>query len=272
MGKESSRLAFEVGAQQSFGGRCLAWLVYLFLVAPTIVVIGASFGKSPIVNFPPSGLSLHWYRFIFTSATWRTAAIVSGELIISVVPLCLVLALPAAYGLARARFLGRGLLNVLFLGPLMVPQILLGLSLLYFLAHTGLLGSFQGVLIGQTIVAFPYVMRVISANMSALDPVLEDAGQSLGASRLRVFRDITLPLIRPAVIAGAILGAVISFGELAVTVFTAGPNTTTLPLVIFSHVQYQDDPSVAAVSTVFVVVAIIILVAVDRAIGLTKLS
>lgn len=245
-------------------GRILAWLVFAFLLAPLVVLVVSSINPRDSVAFPPTGFSLRWYEAVLGSPDWLVSFRLSGLLVLLVTPTTVIIGTLAAYGLARGRFPGRGVLQGLALSPLMVPEVITALGLLYYFHGLGLINTIPGLWLAHSVVALPFVVRAVMVSASQLDPELERAAASLGAHRLRVFWTVTLPLLRPGILAGAILGAVTSLGEVAVSALVAGANTTTVPLRIFSAVQFQLDPSMAAVSTLLMAASVVVMLLADR--------
>lgn len=252
--------------------RAFSVLVYLFLLAPLVVVVLASFNSADFLTFPPRGLSLRWYASLFQSDLWTESFKLSFLVMALVTPLSLLIGTPAAYGLSRYRFPGRGLIEALIMSPLVMPQVVLGIALLNYFSEWGLINTVVGLIIAHVVVALPYTVRLISISVHGLDPGLERAAQSLGANPVQSFLRVTLPLLRPGLIAGAVFAAIISFGELAVTLLIAGASTTTLPMRIFNYTEYNFDPTINAVSTIFVVLALILIIVLDRLIGLARLG
>jgi putative spermidine/putrescine transport system permease protein len=245
-------------------GRLAAGAVFTFLAAPLVVLVISSFNSADSVAFPPSGLSARWYGAVLTSPDWLVSFQLSGLLVVLVVPTTVVLGTLAGYGLARGSFRGRGILAGVALAPLMVPEIIIALGLLYYFQGTGLINTIPGLWLAHSLAALPYVLRSVMVSAATLDPTLERAAASLGAGRARVFRTVTLPLLRPGMLAGAVFAAVTSLGEVAITALVAGANTTTVPLRIFSAVEFQLDPSVAAVSSLLMAASVVVMVVVDR--------
>ena len=247
-------------------------LVYAFLLAPLVVVVLASFNAADFLSFPPKGFSLRWYVALVQSDLWMESFRTSLLVTAIVTPLALTIGTLAAYALGRAQFRGKGLVATLVMAPLVMPHVVLGIALLNYLSALGLINSVTGLVIGHLVVTLPYTVRLVSISVANLDPVLERAAQSLGASPVETFVRVTLPLLRPGLVAGAIFAAIISFGELAVTLLIAGARTTTLPLRIFNYTEYNFDPTINAVSTIFVVLALLLIIALDRVVGLARLG
>ena len=247
-------------------------LVYVFLLAPLVVVVLASFNSADFLSFPPKGLSLRWYVSLWESEVWgdsfRLSLFVTGI----VTPIALLIGTLAAYALVRYSFPGKALLSTLIMAPMVMPQIILGIALLTYFSALGLIDSMLGLILGHVIVTLPFTVRLVSISVQNLDPTLEKAAQNLGATPLQTFRRVTLPLLRPGIVAGAIFAAILSFGELAVTLLIAGARTTTLPLRIFNYTEYNFDPTINAVSTIFVLLALVLIIGLDRLIGLVRIG
>jgi putative spermidine/putrescine transport system permease protein len=247
-----------------------ALVVFVFLVAPLAVLVVSSFNSQSSVAFPPHGLSLRWYSQVFSSRDWLVSFQLSGLLMVMTVITTAVIATPAGYGLVRGRFRGRGVVAGIALAPLMVPEIIVALGLLYYLQGLGLINTVIGLWLAHSLIALPYALRAVMVAATGLDPALERAAASLGAGRGRVFWTVTLPLLRPGIVAGAVFAAVTSLGEVAVTALISGANTVTVPVRIFSAVQFQLDPSVAAVSTILMAASVLVMVVVDRFAGISE--
>ncbi|MEW1724192.1 ABC transporter permease [Streptomyces sp. NPDC093109] len=247
-----------------FAAALPAAAVFVFLLAPLAVLALSSFNATSSLSFPPKGLSLRWYGEVLSSPDWQASFRLSGVLVLLVVLTTVTIGTLAAYGLVRGDFPGRGVLSGLALAPLMVPEIIIALGLLYYFQGLGLVNTLSGLWLAHSLVALPFVIRTVMVSAQALDPTLERAAASLGAGRARTFLTVTLPLLRPGILAGAVFAAVTSLGEVAVSALVSGSNTTTVPVRIFSAVQFQLDPSVAAVSTLLMLASVVVLVAVDR--------
>jgi len=252
--------------------KALSVAVYVFLLAPLLVVVLASFNSADFLSFPPRGFSLRWYRALWESEVWGDSFRLSLLLTAVVTPLALIIGTLAAYALVRYSFPGKGAMATLVMAPLVMPQIVLGIALLNYMSGLGLVGSLTGLILGHLVVTLPFTVRLVSISVHNLDPALERAAQNLGATPLQTFWRVTLPLLRPGIVAGAIFAAIISFGELAVTLLIAGARTTTLPLRIFNYTEYNFDPAINAVSTIFVVLALVLIIVLDRLIGLVRIG
>lgn len=247
-------------------------MVFIFLILPLVVIVAASFNSGEYLTFPPDGLSLRWYREVLASDRWLESFRLSATVTLITVPLSLTIGTLASYAVVRNEFRGKGVVNTLLLTPLVIPQIVLGLALLEYFSRLGLVDSILGLVIGHIVVTIPYVVRSVSVSIQNLDPIMERAAANLGANPFQVFQRVTLPLIRPGIVAGAIFASIISFGELGITLLIAGANTATLPVRIFGFTEFNFDPTINAVSTLFIVLAVGLLIALDKYIGLARIG
>jgi putative spermidine/putrescine transport system permease protein len=244
-------------------------LFILFILAPIVMVCAVAFTSEGFISLPSGGLSLRWFRAIldnprFVEAFWFSLGL--GTLSAS---LAIVLAVPSALALARNRFRGREALVAFFLSPLMIPHVVLGLAFLKFFTTVDLAGTYVGLVVAHVILIMPYALRLVLASATGIDPALERAAQSLGASNWTAFRRVVLPL--PGVVSGWVIAFITSFDELTMSIFIASPSTTTLPVRIFLHIEDTIDPLVTAVSAVLIYVTIIAIFILDRVVGLEKL-
>lgn len=262
------------GTKRFDGWTALAWvvggLVYLFLILPVFVIILSAFSPNAYPEFPPSEFSLRWFREVADNAAWMKSIWFSLGLMVIVTLLTVVLGTTAAYGVSRLEFRGKQALLSFMLSPLMIPQVVMGIALLYVFTSMGIIGSVTGLVIGHMIVSFPYVIRTVGVSLSNLDPKLERASMSLGAGPVKTFFRVTLPLIKPGIVAGGVFSAVTSFGEVSISLFVVSPSNMTVPVRIFNYIDQTFDPSVNAISVIFIAVAVIALVVIERTIGLTK--
>lgn len=239
-------------------------LLLVFLIGPLVIVVITSFSATTSLAFPPESVSLRWYEEVLSSRQWQVSFSLSFLLALLAIPTVAILALLGGYGLTRGRFRGRDTLQTLLMSPLMVPEIMLGLGLLAYLQSLGLINSIVGLWLVHSLVALPFGLRAVLNSAASLDPRVEDSAASLGAGPLRVFFTVTVPLLIPGLVAAGVFAAVISLGEVAVSTFVAGANTTTVPLRVLSAVQFQLDPSAAVVSTLLMVISVVVMLALER--------
>ncbi|MCF3935206.1 ABC transporter permease [Acuticoccus sp. M5D2P5] len=246
-------------------------LFAIFMLAPIVVVIAVSFTPEGYLEFPPSGISLRWYRAILDNPDFIDAFIMSLKLGLVSATIATVLTVPAALAIGRGSFRGREALQALFLSPLTVPTVVLGISFLRFLSMLGANGTFIGLALCHAVIIIPFVLRLVLASVIGMDPSIEKAAVSLGAKPGTVFRRVTLPAITPGVVGGFVLAFITSFDELTVSIFIVNPSTTTLPVRLFSHIAQTTDPLVASVSTIAILFTVAVMLFVDRLYGLDRL-
>jgi putative spermidine/putrescine transport system permease protein len=241
-------------------------LIYLFLVAPLIVVVGVSFDPTDAFRFPPPGVSWRWYAAFFASETFLRAFF-GVSLVIAVIVSGLATGVGGLAAVGLVRFLGRGrtLVETLFLTPIVVPEILLGAALFLYYSRLKMTTSIAGLVLGHVLLAIPYVVRTVAAGLTGVDRSLEEAAMSLGASRLQAFWKITVPMIRSSLLSGAIFAFIVSFSDINVALFLSGPDTVTLPVHIFSQITWQADPTIAAASTLQILLIAALLGVAQRA-------
>jgi putative spermidine/putrescine transport system permease protein len=240
-------------------------LIYGFILLPLVVILGVSFNASDRLDFPPTGFSFRWYQALLDQPQFLHAllAVSLPVGLLSAVSATLLGTL-AALGLVRYRFPGRDSLQAAFLLPLVVPHILLGAALYLWFARLGFAASTMTLVIGHVLIATPYVIRTMAAGLAGLDAQIEEAAQGLGAGRLRCFFEILVPQLRSSLISGAIFALIVSFSDINIALFIAGPETTTLPVYLFSKIQWESDPSVAAASAGQIVVIGLIVLAIQK--------
>jgi putative spermidine/putrescine transport system permease protein len=227
--------------------------VVLFLMAPTLVLIPMSFSSGRTLAFPPPGFSFRWYENLFGDPSWRLAAETSLEVALLTAVLATLLGTPAAFALVRGRFRGRTLMNAVVLSPMIVPLIVIAIGMYAVFARWNLLGSITGLVIGHTALALPFVVINVAASLRTMDRDLEAASLNLGAGPLRTFWYVTLPVILPGVLAGALFAFITSWDEVVVAIFLTNPLVNTLPALMWEEVNTQIDPTVAAAANVLTV-------------------
>lgn len=233
----------------------LTALILIFLVLPTLIVIPMSFSSANSLAFPPPGWSLRWYESFFGQEKWLLSAWVSLRVALGTMIVATTLGTAAAYGLHVGSFALRGTISSVLIAPLAIPSILLAIGLFFVYASAGLLNSTLGLVIAHTLAAIPFVLITMTAGFKTYDLSQEMVARSLGASRLKAFFTITLPQLKFSVISAALLAFIVSFDEVVISVFiSAGPNST-LTKVMFSTLRDDVDPTIAAVSTLMLLIA-----------------
>lgn len=242
--------------QQRFGGIVLRLLVLLtcaFLVLPIVAIIPISFSSGTFLSYPLPGLSLRWYEQVLQPFPWLTALKNSLIVASAATILATVLGTMAACGLMLAKFPGRGIVIAIFMSPLVVPPIIIALGVYFLYARIGMSGTFTGLILAHTMLGAPFVVVTVMATLRAFDRQLLRASQSCGATPLTTFRMITLPIIAPGVLSGAVFAFITSFDEVVVALFVASPAQFTLPRQLFAGLRDQLEPSIVAVAALLVV-------------------
>ncbi|MDB5506267.1 MAG: potC [Devosia sp.] len=250
----------------------LAGLVFIFLVGPLIIVVGAALSNTTYLTFPPQGLSLRWFSKIFEIEAFRRTMVTSLQLALLSTALALLVGIPAAYALNRFRIQLPGWLSTLFVLPVLVPELVLGFSLLRSIAVDLDAPIFLSLVIGHTLLVLPYVVRVISASLASFDFSIEEAAISLGSPPLKSFFTIVLPNVRSGVIAAFILCFITSINDVSISIFLTGPGISTLPIQILAHVEQFFDPTIASVSVLLMALTVGVMAIVERTLGLTFLT
>ncbi|KPF69772.1 ABC transporter permease [Bosea sp. AAP35] len=246
-------------------------LFVVFMLAPLLIVCVVAFTPEGYLSLPTRGPSLRWFKAIFDYPEFIRAFRDSLWLAALSSTIAIMLAVPAALAIARYRFPGREAITALFMSPLMVPHVVLGIAFLRFFTQIGISGTFVGLVLSHIIVVIPFALRLVLAASYGIDRRIEHAAISLGAGTATVFRRVTLPLILPGVVSGWLLAAINSFDEVTMTVFIASPATVTLPVRMFLYIQDNIDPLIAAVSACLIAMTAILLFALDRLFGLDRL-
>jgi len=251
----------------------LALLGLLILIGPVIVVLVTSFTTSQALRFPPPGLTLRWYEALFDPARSGQIHRAAGNSLLvaaTVAAFSTGLATAAALGIARGRARWTRAAEGAFLAPLVLPGIAYGLATLMFFSWLRLPPSFWLLVAGHAMIATPFALRTVGASASGLDPALLDASAALGASPWRTFRRVILPLIMPGVAAGAFLAFISSLDNVPVSLFLGSAANDMLPIRMWGMMESSLDVRVAAASGVLVAVAFVLLVAMDRMVGLVR--
>ena len=247
-----------------------AWLVVCYLALPLVIIVAISFTETQYLKFPPEGFTLAWYGQFLRDPSYLWAIWVSAAIAVGATLIALVLGVPAALAIARAEFPGRRALVGTFLSPLILPSIVLGAAVLQYSSAMGYARSYWAILLGHVTLVIPYVVRATIAALARFDVSLEQAARDLGASAVETFFLVTVPLIRPGIVAGAIFGVIISWINVELSIFNTTAAVMTIPVKLFNYIQYNVDPMIAAVSATTIYVAVIVVVALDLLVGIDR--
>ncbi|MEE4275162.1 MAG: ABC transporter permease [Thermoleophilia bacterium] len=234
-------------------------LIAIFLIAPTILVIIMSFSSLSSLRFPPPDLSLQWYRNFFESPQWIDALWTSTQVALLATLTATVLGTLTALGLMRGRFPFKSAVTALILSPMIVPIVIVAVGTYLVFVDWRLQGTLLGFVVAHAALGIPLVVVNVAASLQTLDRNLEMAAQNLGAGPFRTFFKITLPLIMPGVIAGALFAFIESWDEVVVSIFLSSPFVRTLPVVMWSVVRSQIDPTIAALAGMLTALTIVLL-------------
>jgi len=241
------------------------------MVVPLAVVIASSFNAGTEIAVPPQGFSLRWYANAFQRERFMQSIQFSLVLATLATIASLVVGLMCSVALIRYRFPGKELVAVLINSPLIVPQVVMGMALLVLLANAGLASSFVGLGILHLILTLPYTVKVLSASLLRFPQSLEDAAIIHGAHPVTAFVQVTVPCIKPAMVAAAIFAFVTSFDNFTATQFLVW-DRTTLPVEIYSYAMLETDPTVCAISTMLIVLTAVVVLAIERWAGLEMVT
>lgn len=245
----------------------LCGVIFFYLVLPVLIVVPMSFSSSRYLHFPPPGFSLRWYANYFGDPEWVGATVRSLVVAGLVTLICTVVGTVAALGLVRGKFRAKQLINSLIVSPMIIPVIIIAIALYFFYAPfkqwgMPLIGTIPGLVIAHSLLALPMVVINVSATLRGFDRNLEMASQNLGASPAKTFWRITLPLIRPGIVSGALFAFITSFDELVIAIFISGSTARTLPVKMWEGIRLEIDPTIAAVSTFLISLSVALLLAI----------
>jgi putative spermidine/putrescine transport system permease protein len=241
-----------------------------FILLPLILVTWLAFFRQEIPSFPPEGYSLKWFGAVLDNKSFVAGFQLSFVTGVAATLIGLALAVPASLAIARRQFRGRGFVNALLLMPLIVPGVVLGTSIYVFHIETEIatglpvLGTTAGLIAAHVLIVIPWAARLVSASLEGFDPAIEEAAKNLGATPWTTFWRVTLPAIRPGLVAGALFGFVMSFGNLEMSLFLVGAGRTTLPIAILQYLEWKIDPTVAAVSVLQIALIAAAMIVTDR--------
>ena len=247
----------------------VAWnvLAYAFLLAPVAIVLLFAFSDASTFAFPPETYSLRWFRYLAGRDEFLTSAVVSLQVAALAAFGAVGLGVPASMALVRQHFPGKAAVESVLMGPILIPGIVLGIALLQYFTAIGLTRSFSRLALGHLLLCLPYAIRSISASLYGLDRALEEAAWTMGATRARAFQRVVVPLIRPGIASGFLFAFVTSFDNVVISIYLIGADTVTLPIRILHWIEWQFDPSIAAISAIVLVVTAVLVLAAERLTG-----
>jgi len=238
--------------------RIFGLFAVIFLLLPTFIIFPMSFSSGRTLKFPPPGYSLRWYENLFTSPLWTDAAVSSLQIGTLTAILATALGTVAALGLSRSDFRGKNLVQAIILSPLIIPLVIVAVGMFSVFVRWRIAGSLFALVAAHTVLAIPFVVINVMASLRTLDRNLELAAANLGAGPLRTFWHVTLPLIAPGAMAGALFAFITSWDEIVVAIFLTSPTLRTLPVVMWGQVRTEVDPTIAAAATLLTVITVAI--------------
>jgi putative spermidine/putrescine transport system permease protein len=242
----------------------------VFILAPLLVTVAISISDTQFVVFPPRGFTLRWYAKVLTDPDFLDSLSFSFTLAVAVTAGALLLGVPAAFAVTRHQFPGCGIAVAALLSPLIFPVLITGVALLQLFSRIGSNSTPLNMFIAHVLVTTPYIVRTVAASLALADLTLEDAARTLGAGRWRVFRRITIPQISPGVAAGALFAFMVSFDNFPISLWLADAQHNPVPMLIFQMIGSVFEPTVAAISTLMMLLAMIIVVILERVMGLRR--
>jgi putative spermidine/putrescine transport system permease protein len=249
---------------------------FALMLLPIFFVCWLSFFGNEILSFPPEGYTLKWFAALWLQPQFADGFATSLEVGVLAMVGGLAVGIPASLALVRAELRFREMLNTLLLSPLMVPGIVIGTALYLFLVDVEiatdlpLKGSLAGLVLGHILITIPWTVRLIAANLVGVDRAIEEAAMNLGADPLQTLLKVTLPVIRPGVVAAALFSFVVSFGNLELSLFLVGPGVTTLPIAILQYLEWKIDPTIAAISLIQIALVMVGMVIANRFVRLSQ--
>lgn len=254
-----SKTQAEIKRPVGIGGwliRLVTILVFLFLYAPIAVIILMSFFPGQYMTFPPHAYSLRWYLAFFHDKLLLQSVLNSLGVGISAAILSALIGTPCAMGLVRYNFPGKRFFNTFVLAPMIIPQIITGISLLILLNAIKLPKGYLYLIIGHVVLTVPYIVVTVSSQLYGFPRELEEASLNLGANQIQTFWEVTLPIIAPSIFAGMLFAFTVSFQEFVATQAWATPNTATLPIRIFGRIRDALTPEINVVGVFMVLLAL----------------
>jgi putative spermidine/putrescine transport system permease protein len=249
----------------------LAIVGYVIMIVPILFVVLSSFTAGRTLSFPPQGFSLQWFQKALAYEPFIDSLGSSLLLAILTTIIALGLGVPIALAIARSNLRGKSFVQSLFVSPLIVPELVIGLALYQQVMITLRLDSFIALMLGHIVILLPYAVRVTGATLALGDTSIEDAARGLGATPFHTFRTVTLPLMRPGIISAALLSFITSFNNVPLSLLLQSREFRTFPVTMLDYVQQSYDPMIAAMSTLIMAGTVVIAIIAERTVGFAKI-
>ncbi len=256
--------------------RAIVWIVgisvCIYLMAPLLVTVAVSFADSAVFNLPPPSWSLRWYDGLLAKRGFLPSLSLSVQIALISTGTSLVLGTLTAIAVVKGRFPGRQAISTFVVSPLMMPGLVVGIALLQFLREIGYRDAYTGLILGHIIVTLPFVMRTVQASLSLFDFNLIDAARTLGLSYPKAILKVLVPILSPAYLSSGLFAFLASMDNYPISIFLTDARNKTLPIQILEYLEVRPDPTIAAISTLLILLTIIVLVISDRLVGLRRMT
>ena len=249
----------------------MLWIAIIFLIGPFVIIFSASFSQSETLTFPPVGFTFSWFHKVVTMPMFINSFKMSIWIAILASFFALLLGIPVAYALSRYQFPGKRFIEIMTTLPVIIPQMVAGLTLLRIFVLMGVFSIQATLLIGHTIIVLPFAIRMIHSSIINLPSSIEEAAVSLGASPVKAFFKIVLPNISTGLVSAFILTFITSFNNVPISLFLTGPGVSTLPIVMLTYMEYYFDPSIAALATILILMTLLIVFIMQKLLGISKI-
>lgn len=253
-----------------YAGMALVMVLLGFVILPAIVVTMTAFNSTAMLAFPPQEWSLRWFDRALTYRDFRLGFVNGLIVMLFTSVLAVLIGACFAYVIDRYQFFGRTLLETILLSPLVIPNFTIGIAFLIFAAQSGMMRTYTVVVITHIVLVLPFVLRSVYISLKNIDTRYERAAAGLGASPFRVLYTVTLPLLAPGLFAGWLFAAILSFNEFTASLFVTAQRTQTLPVAMYNYVREYADPTMAALSVLFILVTAILLIFANSLLGLGR--
>jgi putative spermidine/putrescine transport system permease protein len=242
----------------------IAWLALIFLLFPVFLTAVVSFNESFFIEFPPKAFSFKWYLNIANIEAIGRSTLISASIAFCAALLCTTLAIAASISISRYAFPGKSLMTAFLLSPITMPMVAVGIALIQFFIMIGAAFTWYSLLIGHMVLVIAYPIRTLLASLTLINPSIEEAALSLGASKFKAFWTVTLQQLKPGLISGFLFAFLISFDIYPISVFLVRGGLTTMPIEIFNYIAQNLDPTPAAFSTLYVIVVSLVISFAER--------
>lgn len=259
--------------------RCAGWLTaglatatVIFLLTPLVVTVAVSFGSSPVFSLPAPAWSLRWYEALMRSRDLWPAVFASVKLAVLSTVIALVLGTLCAIGLLRGQFRGREAVVTFLVSPLMLPGLVIGIAMLESFRAAGLRDVWTSLVLAHVVITLPYVVRTVFASLSLFDFTLIDAARTLGLTYPKAIMKVMVPSLAPAFLTSGMFAFLASMDNYPISIFFTDAWTKTLPIQMLQYVEESPDPTIAAISTLLILLSIGVLIVGDRLVGLRRMA